>query len=112
MRPTPIAQRIRKGNPANRHLPEVVLDSGRIPEAPPPPDYLSEEAKFAWNVFVPPLHKCGMLDAVDTLALELMCTHYGQARQAMKILAIQGPLTRGSMGQIREHPSMATLRKE
>jgi P27 family predicted phage terminase small subunit len=113
-KPTPVEQRIAEGNPGKRPLPEpVVLERVREGDDHPlltPPDHLPKAAKEAWLQTVPTLAKVGLLDSVDVLALEAMCIQYARARQAGVIIAAQGPVTRGSTGQLREHPSIATER--
>lgn len=111
-KPTPVELQRRRGNPGHRPLPDPVLVGGRVTEPPPPPDHLPEDARRAWDVFVPTLCGIGALDAVDLIALEGACVAYGRARQAARVIAEQGHVVEGSMGQMVEHPSLGTERAE
>ena len=108
-KPKPVEVRKREGNPSKRPLPEPVRVGG-IPDALAPPDDLLPTAKDFWNEVIPVLAKVGILDVVDRAALEMMSTQYARAKQAGRVLAEQGALTKGSTGQLVEHPAMATER--
>lgn len=108
--PKPREIREREGNPAKRPLPGKVVVGGE-PTAPmKPPAHLPKDAKAWWKEAVPALQEIGVLDTIDTAALELMSTAYARAREAGRIIAKEGTTTFGSQGQTVEHPAMSTER--
>jgi P27 family predicted phage terminase small subunit len=109
-KPTPVEVRRRTGNPARRPLPEPVVVGGRSIVAPEPPEDMPSDARHAWDTIVPRLHEIGLLDQIDELALEAMCTQWARAKQAGRVVAEQGHVTLGSTGQMVEHPALATER--
>jgi len=111
----PKAREIRQaeGNPGKRPLPEPVHVDAVYPgqeDKLEAPEHLPAVAKEWWRETIPTLAGVGLLDTVDRGMLEMAATAYARHRQAGRILAVQGHLTRGSVGQLREHPSMATER--
>jgi P27 family predicted phage terminase small subunit len=110
-KPKPREQRIAEGNPGKRPLPEPVIMGGSPREAPEPPEHLDDDGKAWWREAVPILHHVGLLDTVDTAALEMAATAYSRFRQARRVVDAQGVLTRGSTGQLREHPALKTERE-
>lgn len=110
----PVEVRMREGNPGKSALPEPLLVSGRPTRDAPmlePPEDLPADAKKIWRKVVPSLFDVGLLDFVDEHAIEGMCIAYARAKQAGKVVQRQGHLTRGSQGQLREHPSLRTERE-
>lgn len=108
-KPKPVEQRRREGNPGKRKLPEVTLIGGR--EAPRMPSYLPSDAKVAWRQVVPALAEVGMLDAVDSAALEGLCLMVGTMRAASKGLAGGEMVVEGSQGQPVRNPLVDVLFK-
>lgn len=109
--PTPVEKRVREGNPQRRPIPEPLLVSGR-PDDPnelQPPEDMPESGKQAWREIVPQLVQVGLVDRVDRLALEAMCTQWARFKQAGRVVNAQGHLVRGVSG-LREHPSLKTER--
>jgi P27 family predicted phage terminase small subunit len=108
MKPTPIEQRIREGNPSKRPLPEPVLIAGRpdLQELADPPAHLPDDAKEFWADSVVKLCETGIIDRVDVPVLEQLCTQYARIRQAQRVLAEDGHYVRGSVGQLRPHPAL------
>lgn len=109
-KPKPVEQRRKEGNPGKRPMPEPVVVGGRPSTLPDPPAHMPEDAKEAWRKIVPTLSNIGILDNVDEMALEAMCTQFARARQAGRVIGKKGPLARGSQGQVVEHPAMASER--
>lgn len=109
-KPKPTEVRVREGNPGKRPLPDPVAVGGRPKEIPDPPDGLDEDAKDLWREAIPAIWEIGVMDTIDMPALEIMCTAYGRVVQARRIIAKQGVLSRGSTGQLTEHPALATER--
>lgn len=109
-KPKPRQQRIAEGNPGKRKLPDHVAMGGK-PELVKPPKHLSKYAKQFWRDAVPTLNEVGLLDKVDTAALEMMATLYSRVRECQDIVKKEGPMTTGSQGQPREHPAINTERQ-
>jgi len=107
--PKPVEQRIAEGNPGRRPLPEPVRPAP-VHKAPEPPDHLDKDAKAFWNEAVPVLYEVGILDKVDTAALEMAATAYSRFREAKRVIDKKGILSRGSAGQVVEHPALSTER--
>jgi P27 family predicted phage terminase small subunit len=106
--PKPVEQRRLEGGStvSHRPLPEPLLVAGR-PElqkfAEPPPG-LPEDAKEFWADSVVKLAEVGVLDLVDTPALEMLATQYARVLQARRVIAAKGLFALGSVGQVREAP--------
>lgn len=107
-KPQPIEARVVAGNPQRRPLPEPLLVGGRpaLDELNEPPEHLPPEAKEFWTTSIVRLIEVGIIDRVDVPVLEQLATQYARIRQAQRVLSQDGHFTRGSMGQIREHPAM------
>jgi P27 family predicted phage terminase small subunit len=69
-----------------------------------PPLGLPEDAKEFWQDSVRKLAEVGVIDLVDTPALEMLATQYARVLQARRVIAARGLFAHGSMGQIREAP--------
>lgn len=107
-------QRIAKGNPSKRPLPEPVGFPGHFvtPEdVATPPAGLGETAKRWWRDVVPVLQSLGLLEKIDFAMLEFAATQYQRAVQARRVIDKEGVSARGSKGQPREHPLLETERK-
>jgi P27 family predicted phage terminase small subunit len=112
-RPKPVEQKIREGNPGQRRLPEPLLVAGRpnAGELDEPPEHLPATAKAFWRDTVARLVAVGLIDRVDVPMLEQLSVQYARIRAAQKVIAVQGMFTRGSVGQIREHPAVRIERE-
>jgi P27 family predicted phage terminase small subunit len=112
-KPRPVEVKKREGNPGKRKLPEPVIVSGRpLPaELDEPPEHLPIEAKEFWREYISRLVEVGIVDLVDVPALEMLATMYARARQASRVVAKEGHYTRGSTGQIVEHPALKIERE-
>lgn len=108
-KPKPVEQRRREGNPGRRPLPEPVVVAGRVQNLDPP-DGLPPDALEAWERIVPTLAEVGILDGIDSMALEALCTQFARAKEAGRIIAREGYTAKGSMGQLVEHPAVSTER--
>jgi P27 family predicted phage terminase small subunit len=106
--PKPVEERVRDGTPGHRPLPEVLLVSGRpdLQELAEPPETLPREAKEFWHDVVLELVKIGMVDRVDRPVLKQLAVQYARIEQAQRVLAQDGHFTRGSVGQLKEHPAL------
>lgn len=107
-KPKPVEQRRREGNPGKRKLPQPVLIAGR--SAPEPPPGLPPEALDVWHAVVPTLQQVGLLDAVDAVALEGLCVLVARAREARKLLAREGLVTKTDRGTPIVHPALRVER--
>lgn len=107
-KPKPLEQKVAEGNPGKRPLPEPMLVAGRpaLNELSEPPEHLPPEAKEFWRDSICRLVEVGIIDRVDVPVLEQLATQYARIRQAQRVLAEDGHFTRGSVGQIREHPAL------
>lgn len=103
----PIEQARREDNPGKRHLPEPLRIGG--PALIEAPADLPSEGKALWDDIVPRLYQAGLLDAVDGAALKIMCEQWAIAERALKVVRKQGYFTRGSTGQMTEHPALAIV---
>lgn len=113
VKPKPVEQRQREGNASKRKLPEPLLVGGRptLRELDEPPEHLPPEAKEFWRDSVVRLIEVGIVDRVDVPVLEQLATQYARIRQSQRVLAEDGHFTRGSVGQIREHPALKIERE-
>ncbi|MEJ7785576.1 MAG: phage terminase small subunit P27 family [Solirubrobacteraceae bacterium] len=111
--PKPVEQKIREGNPGQRKLPEPILVSGRPQrgEMDEPAEHLSPDAKEFWRETVWRLVECGILDRVDRPLLEMLATQYGRIQACRRVIDEAGYFTRGSVGQLREHPALKIERE-
>ena len=102
-RPKPPGQRL-----GHRADPHPVLVGGRpdIEEFAEPPESLPEDAKRFWHEHVPYLASAGLLDRVDTAALEMVATAYARFWQANRVLEEDGLFVEGSRGQTKPHPAV------
>ena len=113
-KPKPVEQRIREGNTEKRPITEPLLVAGRPDPGDPmleAPEDLTSDGREAWDAIVPTLADVGLLDRVDRLALEAMCTMWARAKQSGRVVNRQGHLVRGANGVLREHPSLHTERQ-
>lgn len=113
-KPTTIEQRILTGNPQRRPLPLPVQVGGRpdpelLKEAIPPD--LPDDGRALWEFAVDQLIEKRIADVVDLPALEGLCIHYARAKQAGRVVASEGHFTRGSQGQLKEHPALKIERE-
>jgi P27 family predicted phage terminase small subunit len=78
----------------------------------PPRGRLSQEARRFWKSNVEILSQKGILKETDLAAFELMCTHYGFAIAAARIIKEEGMLTIDERGLARKHPAMQLFRDQ
>jgi P27 family predicted phage terminase small subunit len=111
-KPKPIEQRIAEGNPGRRPLPQPVhVDKANLDEMLEPPEDLDPAAKEFWTFAVEKLTSIGVLDRVDQPALEMLATAYARVGHARDAITKYGHFTRGSSGQIKEHPAVKLERE-
>ena len=98
---------------AQRALPEPLLVAGRpaAGELSEPPEHLPADAQAFWRDTVARLVDVGLIDRVDVPMLEQLAVQYARIRAAQKVIAAYGMFTRGSVGQIREHPAVRIERE-
>jgi P27 family predicted phage terminase small subunit len=109
----PTEQHIREGTwRADRH-PEPMALAGipRAGELSEPPDRLGPIAAEFWRTTVVRLVECGIVDRVDVPLLEMMAVQYSRAVQAGRAIAHSGMFTKGSTGQITDHPAVKIERE-
>jgi P27 family predicted phage terminase small subunit len=111
-KPKPIEQRIQEGNPGRRPLPQPVqLDRKNLEEMREPPEALDPAAKEFWRFAVDRLIEADVLDRVDAPALEMLATAYARVGHARDAIKKYGHFTRGSNGQVKEHPAVKLERE-
>ncbi|MGH7341744.1 MAG: P27 family phage terminase small subunit, partial [Candidatus Rokuibacteriota bacterium] len=71
---------------------------------------LPPAAAELWDEIVPALHAAGVADRVDTAALVALSLQWARADEAGDLLASDGVLAIGSMGQVAPHPALAIER--
>ncbi len=96
----------------DRHSPPILV-GGRpgSAELSEPPEHLPAEAKEFWRSTVVRLVEVGLVDRVDVPLLEQLATQYARIRQARRVVEEVGHFSRGSMGQVREHPALKIERE-
>lgn len=79
-RPKPNALKILEGNPGKRSLnPQEPKPARRRPRRPPG---MPGRARTAWDAMAERLLPLGLLTEVDGIALEMLCTAYGNWKEA------------------------------
>ena len=105
--PKPTALKVLNGNPGKRPLNDKEPQPARsLPKSPYGMEY---HAKKMWDDITPKLHRLGILTEIDHQMLELMCVHYGLARQAMTEIKKNGIISVGDRGNIIRNPALAVL---
>jgi P27 family predicted phage terminase small subunit len=91
----------------------VVLVGGRpVPlEWATPPATLPDAGKAWWCETVPILCDSGLLDRADVSIVELAALMWARIVQSRRVLAEDGHFTTGSVGQLKEHPSLKIERE-
>jgi P27 family predicted phage terminase small subunit len=77
--PTPIVPlelRLARGNPSKRPIPRTPR-AARLPEPPPPPDWLGPLARQEWLRLSPELTRLGLLTTLDLSVFAVVCTTIG-----------------------------------
>jgi P27 family predicted phage terminase small subunit len=106
-KPKPVERKRREGNPGKRKLPAPVLIAGRTtPEAP---ETLSEGAREVWDALVPRMAEVGMVDGVDTFALEALCRSAAYMQEAARQIDAEGIVIEGRNGRRYSHPASRTF---
>jgi P27 family predicted phage terminase small subunit len=106
-KPKPAAQRRREGNPGKRAIREGFVAEGE----PQKPALLSPSAEAEWDRVVPLLVSAGVAKEVHAGPLTAMCVNWGIAEDARAQYEAEGLVEEGSMGQMVEHPLIATYQK-
>lgn len=93
---------------SHRPMPEPLLVAGRpdLERFRDPPEGLPRDAQEFWRESIEKLVEVGVIDLVDTPALEILATAYARIRQARRVIAEEGHFGIGSGGQIKEHPAL------
>jgi len=96
-----------RGPVKTRKPPQPLVLAPRITEYQRPqcPADIPPEGKELWEESVEWLIDRNAAQLIDTPALRLMCIHYGLAQQAANVIGEQGAFSRGSVGQVTEHPA-------
>jgi P27 family predicted phage terminase small subunit len=111
--PKPAELRLREGSYRHDRHAGPLLVGGRpeLEEIAEPPSHLPVDAKRFWRTEIRRLAEVGVLDRVDSIALEGLATMYARACQASRAVAVEGHFAEGSRGQLREHPAIKVERE-
>jgi P27 family predicted phage terminase small subunit len=108
-KPKPVEQRRLEGgrDVSHRAVAQPLLVGGRpTHQFDEPPDDLPDDAREFWAETIARLLEVGMLDLVDEAALRMLSTQYARWTQAGRVVAVDGHFSRGSTGQLVEHPAV------
>lgn len=116
-KPKPAHLKLLEGNPGKRAV--GVEPRPEISVLPPPPDFLSIDARAEWDRVARQLHFLGLLTVVDVPSLSAYCQAYGrwvQAERAIAEMAKHDMLTGGLMiktanGNAIQNPLVGTANK-
>ena len=86
-KPVPTKLKIMRGNPGGRPLNTAEPSPPVSPDAPPPPEFLSPEAKAEWEHNVDLLRRAGLLSDMDERMLAGVCELYARWVKAQRDLA-------------------------
>lgn len=76
----------------------------RLP--PEPPENLPDEARAEWDRVVPEMQRLELLKPIDRAALTTYCLIWQRLVDAQRDIAEGKVTTRGSQGQLVEHPAV------
>lgn len=108
-KPKPTAIKKLEGNPGRRPLNEQEPQPG--PASPDVPrGKLTKEGQKLWRDLAPRLIEMGVLTDVDLPAFEMMCNHYGLARDALKLINAMGLFVKDRDEQPRKNPALQLYR--
>lgn len=110
----PTVVKIAEGN-RSRRKEDVDLSLEVQPEKclPPPPDFLTNEAKEEWNVLAQHLHDNGLLTVLDRNALILLCQAWGRYVQATdKLQETNALVVKGYRGEAKINPYLKVVNNE
>lgn len=80
-----------------------------VKRTPPPPSWLSKEAKTEWRRIVPWLIERRILSAADWSLVESYCLAVGQVRQCQDILAKGDTFVQSERSAPRPHPAFRVM---
>lgn len=110
-KPVPSALKLIRGNPSKRPINDA--------ESTPPalvdvqmPDWLSAGAKEHWPVIAEPLHAAGLLTAIDTTALGLLCESFVLWKDANEKVAKFGAVVKGAAGYPTRSPYLCIVSQQ
>jgi P27 family predicted phage terminase small subunit len=103
-----------QGAISHRPLARPVVLAPRITAQSRPecPEGLPAEGRDLWEASVEFLIDINAAQVIDVPALRVMCIHYAMASQASDVLAEQGFFSRGSTGQMVEHPAVRIFERQ
>lgn len=102
-KPKPIELKDAEGNRGRRPLPDALAVERSRAE---PPAVLGEAGGDIWRTVVEQLSSVGALATLDHAALLATCLQWDDFMTHRKVLDEQGHFTKGSMGQVVEHPAL------
>lgn len=93
--------------PIPREL-RLLRNGTSVPQAqdicPQCPEWLDCYAKEEWDRVAPELFRLGLLTEKDVTALSAYCQSYATWRKCEEAMSVEGMVSSGSRGQVRQHP--------
>ena len=107
-KPQPVTLKLINGRGGNKDSAgrEVKPAPGFVRLPPEAPDFLPAEARAEWDRVVPELQRLQILKPLDRAALTAYCLIWQRLVDAQADIAAGKLTTRGSQGQLVEHPSV------
>jgi P27 family predicted phage terminase small subunit len=109
----PVALRLTEGGTARRNIvshrpmpPSVEYSPLAEPADIRPLAPLDAAAEQFWHTTIVPLIELGVVTAIDAAAATMLCQAWSRLQTAERVLATEGVVSRGSMGQARPHPAL------
>lgn len=78
-------------------------------ELPPPPSYLTAEAKQVWQMVVAELGRFGLIQTPDAVSLEAYCQEVVTFRRASRDVNKRGVMVTGYRGSKVKNPSISVM---
>lgn len=91
-------------NTGRRNLPAPLESAAELSAAAP--NMLGEAGSELWDELYAQLSVAGVLKASDRAALLALCLQWDRAMLMAEVLEEQGHFSKGSMGQLTEHPAL------
>lgn len=102
------------GAVSKRKMPTAIVLAPRVtPEGKPEyPADLPEESRELWDDAIQYLVDRNIAQVLDIPTLKVLCLLYAGAMQAAQVIGEQGRYTKGSMGQMRQHPAVKDFNEQ
>ena len=110
-KPRPTADKILRGNPGKRKLPDNEPQPEKTAKPPPAPRYLCKVGKKEWRWISKELHKMGLLTKIDLVSLGAYCVQYAIWVDACKNVIERGSIAKTKNGNIIQNPYLSVLNR-